>query len=50
MCQEWLTVILDELDILYYESGAYYDTDYTDFVEREVAAIEKQYQLSVVEL
>lgn len=41
--------MLDELDINYYESGAYYDSSFESFSEIHRERILNDYQISVIE-
>lgn len=50
MTQQELANELDNIDIGYYESGAYYDTSREDWDERHIAELEEQHKLTVVEL
>ena len=50
MSNQELAMILDEINIAYYESGAYYDTPLEDFVQKEVESIEATYDLSIIEV
>lgn len=44
-----LDTMLNEIEINYYESGAYYDTEIETFFERKYAEIEETYNLTIVE-
>lgn len=50
MSNQELTMILDEINIAYYESGAYYDTPLEDFIQKEIETIEVTYGLSVIDV
>lgn len=50
MSNQELAMILDEINIAYYESGAYYDTPLEDFVQKEVESIKATYDLSIIEV
>lgn len=41
--------MLDEIDIAFYESGAYYDSSKEIFMEAEIRKLEEEYQFSYVE-
>lgn len=49
MTHEALVLLLDNIDIAYYETGAYYDCDLEAYQAREIAHIEQEHQLSIVE-
>jgi hypothetical protein len=40
---------LDNIEILYYESGAYYDCDLEDFLDTQHRLLESKYNLSLWE-
>ncbi len=49
MTHEALVLLLDNIDIAYYETGADYDCDLEAYQAREIAHIEQEHQLSIVE-
>lgn len=49
MSNQELAVLLDEIDIAYYESGAYYDTSLEDFIQKQIEDVEATYHLSVID-
>lgn len=40
--------MLEELEISYYETGAYYDSDYCSFIESQIEQIESEFHLCIV--
>ncbi|WP_180805791.1 hypothetical protein [Vibrio parahaemolyticus] len=49
MTHEALVQLLDEIDIAYYETGAYYDCDVEIYQAQEFAKIEQAYLLSIID-
>lgn len=44
-----LNMLLDNIELYFHESGAYYDTDYDRYIERAYERVQDEYQLSLLE-
>ena len=50
MDMQEFNMLLDNIELYFYESGSYYDTDYEDYIEKQAALIEEQCGLSLLSL
>lgn len=50
MDMQEFNILLDNVELYFYESGAYYDTDYERYIEIAAARIEEQCNCSLLEL